>query len=203
MRWRVAGGVIALLANTGSAIAANAVCSTAHTIKATILAAPAHRAGAQVARKFDFAKTASCLTDETGTRQALLIALPAGAPLQVTAATSGDAKNGMMPLAVSVLDADRNPVSHHAFETFLQRGARYTYSFHRNVDHRGVFLLLEADRNALGTSRSLVSGVRSTMMWMGGGFIGSYSDGREQAIEIPMKESGKIDIEIERLDSND
>ncbi len=203
MKWWIAAMVMALSANADSAADSSTVCSTVQTIRAMILAAPANRVGARATRKFDFARTASCLADETGTRQALLIALPAGALLQVTAATSGDGKKGMMPLAVSVLDADRNLISSHAFETFLQRGTRYTHSFHRSAGHHGAFLLLEADRTVLGKSRSLVSGVRSTTMWLAGGLLGTYSDGREQVVEIPMKESGKVDIEIERLDSTD
>lgn len=199
-RFTAAATLFATIAAWSSAFASQSCVSVAEMIPLA-LSAPAERIGATSTRSVEFTHVAQCVIEGEVQRSAVLFALPSPPHVQITIATTTHRKKGLMPLVVSRLDAELRTISRHDSSEFDQRGTSQTLSFRRQAQRPDHYLLIEPDLDRMGSSGSLVSGVRMTTVWVAAGFMGSFSNGSEKTIAIPFADAGKFEIEITRLDS--
>jgi hypothetical protein len=174
-------------------------CSVLDRERALALNALGVRKAGTVHRVLHFPKDAQCPSDAETSWQAGLVAL-ADPPLQVTVSSLGSRKHGMMPIQVTVLDDALKPVRNYRFDAFTQRGSRRSIAFHLDPANTPRFLLIEVDPANLGESESLVAGVSTMVIWAAGGVIGTMINGHEQHLEMPLVESGDIEVEFTRFD---
>lgn len=150
--------------------------------------------------KIDFVSTSQCLADESGGRQAVLVALTVHGPAQATVAAIADGEKGLLPLTVALLDARRQPLSTHRFDAFVQRGMRHSLGLHLPDDDSARYLLIAPDLDRIGSGARLTSGARWTTVWATPTVFGSYSDGTERSVSIPFVSNGKVEVEVRQLD---
>ncbi len=202
MKIAVALGVLALAVSASLAARADSPCGAIDEMPALELRALRNRVDASTQRTLDFVRVARCLEDADVRRDAVLVAITARGNLQVNVSALADRKNGLLPLMVSVLDANRRVSRRFEGEPFVHRGMRHTLSFHLPDSDAPRYLLVEKDSARLGHSAEpLIMGVRSTVVWATPVVMGAYSNGNEQTVQLPFSETGKFEVELVRVDA--
>ena len=140
-----------------------------------------------------------CSLDQGSSAQAVLLELTEP-PLQVSIASIGKPKKGLVPIKITVLDAERIALSQFRFSEFTQRGNRQSMQFHLDPASNPRYVLIETDLEQLGNSGSFVAGVGGRVVVAGPGFFGSFVHGSEKTMDFPYVETGEVDVEFRRFD---
>ncbi|MEO8010895.1 MAG: hypothetical protein ABI650_04555 [Dokdonella sp.] len=202
MKAAVAAAVLAFAASALIEARADSPCVGLTAMPALELRALRNRDDASTRRTLDFASVAHCLEDAEARRAAVLVAITARGNVQVNVTALADRKKGLLPLVVSVLDANRQVTSRFDGERFVHRGMRHTLSFHLPDSDESRYLLVEKDRRLVGQSAEpLILGVRSTVFWATPAVVGAYARGNEQTVQLPFADTGKFEVELVRIDA--
>jgi hypothetical protein len=147
----------------------------------------------------DFADVGECLQTDTGKVATALFGLPDMArPAQVTLTIQANAA-ATLATAVTLLDADRQPLQRHGFDAFVRRGHTFTLDmFLNDADHKIAYLLLTPDAAWVGKADESTRGGTSTMVIPVGLAFVAFNTGYEARSRRELTDAGSIRIEIKQ-----
>jgi len=103
----------------------------------------------------------------------------------------------VMAARVELLDAEFRVLQMHRFDEFAMRSGRFTRRlFVNSEDSAARYLLLRPDPEAQGRDLQHISGQRVATVWMAGGWMGGYADGREVRTHLALRDAGAIGLEL-------
>jgi hypothetical protein len=145
-----------------------------------------------------FGEIANCVGEAGRRRPAVLYALGALQPPLHVALTLHGADGGTLAGQLTLLDSAFQPLRRYGFDQFRRRGMDFSLSaFINPEDAAARYLLVEPDPGYVGQTRRYVSGQRWTTPIVTATVVGSYSDGYERAVEVPLDQAGLVSLLIE------
>lgn len=152
--------------------------------------------GRQRERMQSFAGLVQCVRRPDGTLEsvALFSLGELQPPIEVSLTLSGGPR-GTLAAALVMMDEQFRPMRRYGFEEFTRRGTdRNLNVFINPVDANIRYLVITPDANHVGSNDRLITGRRWTAVIVTPAVMGSYSDGVESIIEIPLTDTGGLQI---------